>query len=244
MKTYHILNGDVLFHLLENIKGEKIVFRECLIEGPIIGKDFNEILTNRIDYFNEIYDVSPEEYKEKSISELMVIKDLGKNTEVNLWFENDLFCQIHFWCSIHFLHPETTCYLVKPIEDSWSGFGKHSYSDLELSLSKKKRIEQEDKNNLSRLWEAFKSSDWEAMRTAAKNLTELIPIIEKVIEAHIDRFPAEGNLGRPEKSLKRIIDKSNDNSFGTIFKAFSEEEGIYGFGDVQVKRLLDKMKDL
>jgi Holliday junction resolvasome RuvABC DNA-binding subunit len=31
------------------------------------------------------------------------------------------------------------------------------------------------------------------------------------------------------------------NDFGSIFRAFNERESIYGFGDLQVRRMFDKL---
>jgi hypothetical protein len=33
------------------------------------------------------------------------------------------------------------------------------------------------------------------------------------------------------------------NSFGEVFKEFNKRESIYGFGDLQVKRLFDEIKN-
>jgi hypothetical protein len=46
-------------------------------------------------------------------------------------------------------------------------------------------------------------------------------------------------LGRPEKLVKALIEtKSND--FNVIFEAFSKQEGIYGFGDLQLRSIFDR----
>ena len=55
MKEYHILNGDALLHQLEDLEGTKIVLRECLIEGSTTGNSLEEVLRNRIPFFEEDY---------------------------------------------------------------------------------------------------------------------------------------------------------------------------------------------
>ena len=39
------------------------------------------------------------------------------------------------------------------------------------------------------------------------------------------------------------MDELNTEQFGLIFKEFCNRESIYGFGDLQVKRLLDEIKN-
>jgi len=64
-----------------------------------------------------------------------------------------------------------------------------------------------------------------------------------VIQAHIDRFPTNNELGRPQQRLLAIKDQLKTNDFGQIFQQFSKEEGIYGFGDSQVKAMFDELNN-
>jgi len=50
-------------------------------------------------------------------------------------------------------------------------------------------------------------------------------------------------LGRPSQSLIRIINELNTVEFEPIFREFSKREDIYGFGDLQVKRLFNEIKN-
>jgi hypothetical protein len=38
------------------------------------------------------------------------------------------------------------------------------------------------------------------------------------------------------------MDELETEDFGIVFKEFSQRENIYGFSDLQVKRLFDKIK--
>ena len=64
--------------------------------------------------------------------------------------------------------------------------------------------------------------------------------LSEVCKAHIERFPEENQLSRPERVLLELIDQSNGD-FAEVFAAFSEREGIYGFGDLQVKAMYDRL---
>ncbi len=100
----HILNGDGLLHQLQNrIEGVKIVCRECMIEGNTKGKTLDEIFENRALYIQKIYEVSQANYNAKTKEELLRIQNIPKEHEINLWFEDDLFCQTNFWFVAHLL---------------------------------------------------------------------------------------------------------------------------------------------
>jgi len=50
-------------------------------------------------------------------------------------------------------------------------------------------------------------------------------------------------VDRPVQSLKEIKEELKTDDFGIIFREFSKREAIYGFGDLQVKRLLDELPE-
>ena len=79
------------------------------------------------------------------------------------------------------------------------------------------------------------------MLKIATELESSYPFIYKALEAHISRFPTDGTLSKPRQSLIEIMNELNTREFGPVFREFSRREAIYGFGDLQVKRLLDDL---
>ncbi|MFK8008365.1 MAG: DUF1835 domain-containing protein [Saprospiraceae bacterium] len=245
MKEYHILTGDCLKEQLQNLEAEKIILRECLVEGNTQGDSMDEIFANRTLFLKDVYEINPSEYHQKSILEISKITTIENNAKVYLWFENDLFCQVNFWFAIHILFhlgKNISVFLVSPIKDSWKGFGELSFDELLVLFQHKRELDKTDQEYISNLWSAFQKSDWTQLRTNAKKLSSKINQIEEVVEAHIERFPSNKKYGRPEQSLQKIITKLDDPSFSNVFQAFCKEEGIYGFGDLQVKIIFDKIR--
>ena len=245
MKTYHILNGSALEAQLVGLKGEIIVFKECLIDGDIKGESFEELFSTRAQFFEMHYGISTEDYDRKSKAELSKISKIENKAQVNLWFESDLFCLMNFCCAVHFLfqaNKDYQLFLVSPSNESWDGFGGMSVEELFLSLKHKKEINKTQQEQLSELWKAFQTSNWTKLRSLAHQLNSFIHKIEEVIEAHIARFPSSQKHGRPEQSILKIIEELEDPSFANVFKAFNKKEGIYGFGDIQVKRIMSTLQ--
>ena len=96
--TLHIVNGDSTAEILKKttLLGDIIVWRELLCEGPVC-KDFgsDEFWKLRYDYFESELGVSKLEYFDKIIKETVRLEDVSEYSEVVLWFEFDLFCQIN-----------------------------------------------------------------------------------------------------------------------------------------------------
>lgn len=243
MQEYHILTGDILSQQLHSLDGVKIVLRECLVEGNVSGNTLREIFTTRADFFTNTYGITKEEYKLKSEKEIIKIQEIEKSSVVNLWFEDDLFCQVNFWFAMHFINiHDATLYLVSPFADeSWNGFGHMDYDDLLVAYKNRKEITESNRPLLSDLWKTFQKSDWSAMIKLAEQLKDLLPKIEVVVEAHIQRFQTGKELGRPHKTILQILDKMDKPDFKSLFQEFSKVEGIYGFGDSQFRHLLDEM---
>ena len=81
------------------------------------------------------------------------------------------------------------------------------------------------------------------MLKTARELENKYPFILPAVEAHLERTPRDGSLGRPSQSLIQIMEELKTDQFGLIFQEFCKRESIYGFGDLQVKRLLNEIKN-
>jgi hypothetical protein len=59
-------------------------------------------------------------------------------------------------------------------------------------------------------------------------------------KALIERFAPGGRKGRPETAIEDII-KNGPGDFDMVFKKFFDKEGVYGFGDIQFRKIYDKV---
>ena len=57
----------------------------------------------RADFIYDSYGGEREEYYRKVVDELTKLRQIQKSDEINLWFENDLFCQTNYWFILKFL---------------------------------------------------------------------------------------------------------------------------------------------
>lgn len=241
---YHILNGDALKEQFpRQMPGEIIVARECLVDGPVEGDSLEKLFETRSRFISENYEgFTKEDYYPKTASEFEKISNLPHGAEINLWFEDDLFCQVNFWFVCSLLRDPSkkySIYLVRPEIHTRFGFGGLNEAELLGIFENKRKLTQIEK--LAALWELYQLEKTDEMLEIGKELENDLPFLLPAIQAHIDRIPSNGNHGRPTESLIEIREELKTDDFGTIFREFNKRESIYGFGDLQVKRLLDEL---
>ncbi|BDD02863.1 DUF1835 domain-containing protein [Aureibacter tunicatorum] len=241
----HILNGDCFkVQFPKTLKGELIVLRECLVEGDVKASSIKELYELRSRFISESYGGGRQEYFDKVVSELDKIERIKAGAEINLWFEDDLFCQVNFWFAINLLMQKgrnNKLFLVRPDQHTQYGFGGLNNDELISIFNNRSIIEEPEK--IADLWKYYQVDDNIQLLGSAKKLDEVYPFIFKAVEAHVERVSADGDLGRPEKTIKKIIEELGTKDFGLVFQEFNKRENIYGFGDLQVKRIFDKVLD-
>jgi hypothetical protein len=86
----------------------------------------------------------------------------------------------------------------------------------------------------SELWIAFQNRNYSRLRELSLTESQCLPYLREACEAEIEKD------FRPKQVLKEIR-RSGIEDFGETFAAFREQAGVYGFGDHQVKRLLNEI---
>jgi len=244
--VFHVLNGDALKEQLSGkVDGEIIVARECLIDGPVGEVELEVFFQMRASFLDHAYEGSDEgEYFEKAVPQFRKLLQIPNNTTINLWFEDDLFCQVNFWFVSHLLctrHESFEIFLVRPMKNAAHGFGSMDSQQLKTALFKRIKLFQEDLDILASLWHAYQKRDPRALLESGYGLPKKLRFILRAIHAQLDRFPKNGSPGRPEASLIQIMHDLQTTEFGPVFREFCDREKIYGFGDLQVKRMFDQI---
>lgn len=236
---FHITNGDYLAESLKNtsIDGEIIVCREALVSGDLKADSLEEFWNIRAKWIAEDYNVSPENYYQKSVSEFEKILNIPEHSEVNLWFEDDLFCQVNLWFCVFLLSKieDLKIYRIFPkasSENRWKGFSDSDNSDLEESLKSKVLINKNDIELIVNLWRAYQNNDDSLLLQLSENQSNCFHFLKEVIDAYI-------NIN-PEDFIKNQIENGLTD-FDSVFKKFQEDLAIFGFGDLQVKKIYDKI---
>ncbi|NJB84361.1 hypothetical protein GGR26_000106 [Lewinella marina] len=244
MANYHFLNGDALLSQFPaSVPGERLVVRECLVQGPVRAPDLEAFFRMRADFLKGQYgDVVNLDYAAAVAGELKRTREIPAGDKVCLWFEDDLFCQVNLWFTVSLLQrwrPATPVWLVRPPRHTPYAFGGLSGDELREAYDNRRRLE--DPGAFADLWDAYRLDDRPRLRRTAESMQAAHPYILPAVEAHLDRFPLDGRAGRPERVLRAIVAELGTADVGPVFREFSRRAGIYGFGDLQVQRLLVRM---
>lgn len=237
----HVLPGDSLVAPFEktNLEGEIVVCRECLIDGSFKSDNLNDFWRERENYLSAAYPKSDNFYLEYVKTEFEKLLNVSANDEINLWFEYELFCQTNMWFCLSLLKDKNVeIFRVAPIvraeNDLWKGFGNLGESDLEKCFANRIEFGDEDILLGANLWEAFQSKDTRRLKDLSQTQSACFPHLKEVCQAAIQL------QSRPKARLQAIV-SAGENDFYKVFEEFSKTEGIYGFGDLQVKRIYDEI---
>lgn len=242
---YHILTGDALATQFEqtNLEGSILVSRECLVDGPTQSNTLSDFWEMRAAFVREAYSSSEIEYFNAVAREYTQLLHLPNGSEVNLWFEYDLFCQVNMWFCLWLLRQSNKrlqIYRVFPAtlcnRDRWKGFGKLDGKALECCFEHRVLFTEADIFLGAQLWQAYSRNNMTKLRKLALNYSPCFPYLSEVCEAHIERLN-----GRLERTLRSILEEGVTD-FKEIFVKFFHLEGIYGLGDLQVKKLYEQLR--
>lgn len=235
----HVLPGDSLSKEFQKtgIDGEVIICRECLVVGDVSAETLDEFWDRRANFISLEYGGDPIEYRENVAYELERLIGQPAETEVNLWFEYELFCQANMWFCLDLLkNSEASVFRVEPLnaspDDVWKGFGSHSADELANCFDARILFSSADIQIGSKLWQAYRSRDAGELRRLGEYRSPCFPFLKEVCDA------AAEVESRPIEIVKELK-TAGLLEMDSLFPEFQKRGGVYGFGDLQVARLMD-----
>ena len=228
----HILNGDGLMHVLEEllpgqIPGEFLTTRECLMDGPVTGganEDLSLFFEHRTQFLQQLdpgWDAG--EYEKLSRSEFQKMRQIQKKSVICLWFERDVFCQVNLWFVAWVIKQyvkQAHVYLVEPGLKSPYAFNGLTAAELQDVFEQRIRINPEQLSTFAMLWEHYVAGNRVGLKQGALDLSESFPFIPEAVQAHLDREAKGSSLGRPMDTLKEIISELGEEQ---VFMRDSKE---------------------
>ena len=268
----HIHNGDSSASIARQapLSGEHFAFREALIDGPApAGLSRNDWRRLRAQHLAASYGVDLVECERGLLAQEELLERWADQDEVVLWFEHDLFCQVHLvylldWfagSSRQTLRTQTLlrddlidqpaqttktilsliCIGKFPGRQNFRGLGELNAEELASLFPARQLVTDQQLKLGEAAWQAYCSNDPTAIEAILKEDTSALPFLREAFEAHLRRFPAiENGLGRIENRALQFIDKGAD-SFSDLFQRFGETEPAYGLGDAQFWLALQRM---
>ncbi|MFD1162144.1 DUF1835 domain-containing protein [Hwangdonia seohaensis] len=245
----HITNGDSLTNYLNelDIVGDKLTWQEMLCEGPTeTTVDSAHFFNLRSTFLKDFYDIDLDVSELKA--ELNKLEDTTKYSEIILWFEYDLFCHINMLAVINLLQQKkinNPIYLVSSGrisgEKNLKGLAELSTEQLLKHYKAKVELKPEDLQLATTLWGIYCGKDHNLFKPyIVKSST--FKYLSNCLKAHLKRFPDhKSGLNILEQNILSIVKDNQIKSKHHLLGYALNYQGYYGYGDLQLDRLIDKL---
>ncbi|MDN3594043.1 DUF1835 domain-containing protein [Zunongwangia endophytica] len=250
-KPLHIINGDSLAESAAalDLPGQQIIWREMLCEGPTtqeVGSD--DFIEMRSKFLHNYYGISAQDYQEKFVSELNKLGEVEDYDHIILWFEFDLFCHVNILATISFLTDkknDVPFYLVcsKKLkgDKKLTPLSQLSEKQLLKHYQKKILLDENDIEVANLMWELYCGNNPTLLKRQIKTNTNF-EYLSSCIRAHIERFPnSVTGINSLEKNILQLIKERDIHNYTQLMGYALEYQGYYGFSDIQMKRILEKL---
>ena len=124
--------------------------------------------------------------------------------------------------------------IMRNADDIWDGFGNLGPDELNSCFAARRRFSPSEIKLGSDLWHAFRLSDHASLKLLAENDSPCFSHLKEVCEAALELD------SRPKEILKKVT-HDGGKDFNEVFSEFTKRAGVYGFGDSQVKRILESI---
>lgn len=248
----HIHNGDSSAGILKEsgLPGEHLAWREALIAGPTpLNMADDEWRRMRAAHLAEAYELKPEDCLRDLVEQDRALSEFAHHEETVLWFEHDLFCQLHLVYLLQWFakqEPWQTrlsliCIGRFPGVEDFRGLGQLNPAQM-CSLFDARREVSDAQLTLARTaWQAYCAPAPLALQEIIETENAALPFLNSALLAHLARFPAVGDgLGRIERQALRLVHEGH-HEFARLFQEFGNRESIYGLGDFQLWNELQRM---
>lgn len=242
-QSVDVFNGDVLAETLADAaEMQGIVFRECLMEGPLLADSFDEFIALRATFIEGFFDIEKGAYATKSQSELEKLEAIDEDAAVYLWFEFDVFCQVHLWYTCWRLLVNQfagTLFWIRPNTPNFQGFrGVEKHQLAKMKSTAAIELTASQLQSFASLWVGFSTAHFELMVPAFKQVKFLFPAEYNAIEFAWRYKYDRKSMHHPAALIKQLAEREFEKSPAELFALFQEVNGHYGIADTQFAKFL------
>lgn len=251
----HITNGDSFTQRLHSLKlkGEIITWREMLCEGKTetnVGSE--SFWKTRFEFLSKNYKVTKSWFVEKTLKEYRSLCNHKQQDQIVLWFEYDLFCQINMlavisWLKTHRRHADIFLVCSGKEDETEKLYGLSELSDEQLIhlYENKVKLSQDDIEYADYIWQLYCSDNPIRIEQLSGFQNYQFKYLSEALQAHLKRFPSiKTGLNSLEYMVLDFADREKPKSRSALLKASLDNQGYYGYGDTQFKRIIGTLQPL
>jgi hypothetical protein len=250
----HILNGDAALSGFNEtgLEGDVLVWREVLSEGPLQENILSgSFWSARAQWIAQTFNDNLDAYQNKVIDELGKLN--SDYTEINLWFEFDLHCQVNLLGVLQMLNRKVdisapAIYLICLADcvqfNFAKGLGELNGEQFEELYDDRERLNNLEFELATEAWQLYVQNDAAALEKwlGSNNFWGAVPLLKPALEAHLKRLQVnEDGLNYVEQRLLDIYN-SGAKTRSAIYATFWNEDKIFGMGDSEIDIYLDRLQ--
>lgn len=256
-RTLHILNGDATLEVFmrTTLKDEHhAVWREMMCEGPVSDYLHDPAFwKRREEYICKRYGEKPEAYFDKVVLEQIRLDAfLDDYSEIILWFEHDLFCQINLMAILAWLTQRNlrgTIVSVVSINHhpeiaNFKGLGQLSPRQLHQLLGQKQELTKDDLQFARQIWRLYCQADPRELEATISEIPSSFPFLGAALKAHLQLLPNKNTgLNVIDQKILELASQQSLTKF-ELMRQLLEWDNIYGFGDTQLLAIINRLRPI
>lgn len=248
----HVHNGDSSAGIARSaeLPGLHLAWREALVCGPVPANvTQEEFLELRAQHLSTAYEINLDDCRKNLREQHDALKAFHDHDEVVLWFEHDLFCQIHLIYLLNWFSQQKlgktklslVCIDEFPGVRLFHGLGQLSEDQLRSLFPQRAEVTPAQLKLGAKAWQAYSSPDPLDLISLRDSDTSALPFLHRAVVSHLLRFPwTRSGLGKVERTALNLI-ATGHGDFKKLFPAFVRREADYGFGDAQLYLALKRL---
>lgn len=246
LKELHILNGDALVHgFLKQFPNKSyLVWREALCQGPLqYDLDDSYFEEKRKSFLKSSFNATIEKHLTAELQKI----ELASVSEVILWFEYDLFCQVNRMAAISWLVQNnfkgkiSVLNIDKFQTKEFTGLGQINHNSYPEIYHKRVPLSPRSISYMDAMWHKIADGD-----------LHLLPFLKELPELRYFNFALRTiavysnthGLGAAllESRIYTLL-KTNPLDKKTVIGSMLQNNHDLGYGDVQIENVLDQLID-
>lgn len=237
--TLHVTNGDSVVHLWKKagITGTQVIWRDVLFEGPVPpALSLRELSAVRARYLAEAgYGNAIRLNRDFELRDFQIARAREFDAIV-LWFEHDLFDQLHILQILEALREAGVDEGAAELVQSEHYLGMMTAEELGELYPKRRHITGTTVRSAAAAWKAFTSADPRDLEHAARQEYRGLPFMRAALRRLCEEYPAVGTgLSRTQRQILDVVSARELTAAEIFTRTQSQEEAPFQ-GDASIER--------
>lgn len=207
--SLHVTNGDSVLYMWKKagLLGTHMAWRDVLHEGPVpAGLPLEELSRVRAQFLCDRGYGNPIKIHHDFEKRDATLRCAADFDEVVLWFEHDLYDQLHLLQILNVLREMGMGSGSVQIVQSDQYLGTLVAEELMALFSKRRFVTSGTSESAERAWKAFTSDDPAALHAAASDRFAGLPFLHDAFKRLCEEYPAaESGLSRSQKHVLEAV---------------------------------------